>query len=122
MRDCPDPDSTALEREREIQYTSEGSHLETRCILTITYRPPTETQTWIAGVFLSGTPQRTDWRRQLDWYEQKLREFADAISPVWKLTPLEMPASLSHLATCINGRIRAIRPPSVPDLSRRDRR
>jgi type IV secretion system protein VirB4 len=114
VRSFPDPVGTALEREREIQYTWEGSHLETRCALTITYRPPTETQTRIARVFLSGTPQRTDWRRQLDWYEQKLREFADAIGPVWKLAPLELPALLSHLATCINGRMTLIRPPSVP--------
>ncbi len=83
VRRFPDPVSTALEREREIQYTAEGSHCETRCVLTITYRPPTETQTRIAGVFLSGMPQRTDWRRQLDWYQAKLREFVDAINPVW---------------------------------------
>jgi type IV secretion system protein VirB4 len=114
MRDFPDPVSTALEREREIQYSAEGSHFETRCVLTITYRPPTETQTRIAGVFLSGTPQRTDWLRQVDWYQQKLREFADAISPVWKLTPLELPALLSHLASCISGRMTMIRLPSVP--------
>jgi type IV secretion system protein VirB4 len=114
VRSFPDPVGTALERERELQYTSEGSHLETRCVLTITYRPPTETQTRIAGVFVSGTPQRIDWYRQLDWYRQKLREFVDAISPVWKLAQLELPALLSHLATCINGRLTAIRPPSVP--------
>jgi type IV secretion system protein VirB4 len=114
VRDFPDPVSTALEREREIQYSAEGRHFETRCVLTITYRPPTETQTRIAGIFLSGAPPRSDWRRQVDWYQQKLREFADAISPVWKLTPLELPALLSHLATCINGRMTVIRPPSVP--------
>jgi type IV secretion system protein VirB4 len=114
VRNFPDAVGAALEREREIQYTAEGSHLESRCILTITYRPPTETQTRIAGVFVSGMPQRTDWYRQLDWYQEKLREFADAISQVWKLTPLELAALLSHLATCINGRITVIRPPSVP--------
>jgi type IV secretion system protein VirB4 len=114
VRDFPDPVGAALEREREIQYTAEGSHLETRCILTTTYRPPTETQTRIAGVLISGTPRRTDWRRQLDWYQRKLREFADAISPVWKLTMLELPALLSHLATCISGRMTMIRPPGVP--------
>src|SRR5579863_6486928 len=114
VRHFPDLVSTALERERELQYTAEGSHCETRCVLTITYRPPTETQTRVAGVFLSGMPQRTDWRKQLDWFQSKLREFVDAISPVWKLTPLLLPELLSHLATCINGRITVIRPPSVP--------
>ncbi|MGH7879530.1 MAG: hypothetical protein ACREQD_08545, partial [Candidatus Binataceae bacterium] len=114
VRSFPDALGNALEREREIQYSAEGRHFETRCVLTITYRPPTETQTRIAGVFLSGAPQRADWRRQLDWFQQKLREFADAISPVWKLTQLSLPALLSHLARCINGRMTAITPPSTP--------
>jgi type IV secretory pathway VirB4 component len=37
-RAFPDPVSTALEREREIQYSTEGSHLETRCVIGINYR------------------------------------------------------------------------------------
>jgi type IV secretion system protein VirB4 len=114
VRTFPDPVSTALEREREIQYSIEGSHLETRCVLSITYRPPTETQTRIAGVFVSGAPHPADWRRQLDWYQQKLREFADAVSPVWQLTALSLPDLLSHLATCIHGRITSIVPQSTP--------
>ena len=39
-RTFPDPVSAALDREREIQYSAEGQHFETRCVLTITYRPP----------------------------------------------------------------------------------
>ena len=113
-RAFPDPLGAAMEQERKIQYSAEGRHFETRCVLTITYRPPADAQTRIAGVFVSGAPQRTSWRRQLDWYQRKLREFADAISPVWKLTALELPALLAHLAGCINGRLAAITPPSAP--------
>jgi type IV secretion system protein TrbE len=69
-RTFTDPLGTALERERALQYSAEGRHFETRCVLTITYRPPADAQTRMAGVFLSGTPQRTGWRRQLDWYQQ----------------------------------------------------
>ena len=65
-RTFPDPVSAALDREREIQYSAEGQHFETRCVLTITYRPPADAQTRIAGVFLSGAPKHTDWRRQLE--------------------------------------------------------
>src|SRR5271165_21780 len=81
-----DPVSATLDREREIQYSAEGQHFETRCVLTITYRPPADARTRIAGVFLSGTPNRTHWRRQLNWFKQKLREFEDAISSVWRLS------------------------------------
>src|SRR6266849_4067029 len=113
-RTFPDPVSATLDREREIQYSAEGEHFETRCILTITYRPPADVQTRIAGVFLSGAPKRSDWRRQLDWFKQRLREFGDAISPVRKLTPLDLPALLSHLVSCINGRISEIATPRSP--------
>jgi type IV secretion system protein TrbE len=113
-RTFPNPVSAALDREREIQYSAEGQHFETRCVLTITYRPPGDAQTRIGNVFLSGTAKRSDWRRQLSWFEQKLREFEDAISPVWKLTALEMPDLLSHLASCINGRMCEIAVPSTP--------
>ncbi|MGH7879455.1 MAG: hypothetical protein ACREQD_08165, partial [Candidatus Binataceae bacterium] len=113
-RTFPDPVSATLDREREIQYSAEGRHFETRCILTITYRPPADAQTRIAGVFLTGTPRCTDWRRQLDWFKQRLREFDDAISPVWKLTSLDMPALLSHLASCINGRMCEVAAPRTP--------
>ncbi|MBF6571571.1 MAG: conjugal transfer protein TrbE [Candidatus Binataceae bacterium] len=117
-RTFPDPVSAMLDREREVHYSAEGQHFETTCVLTITYRPPADVQTKIAGVFLSGAPKQVNWQRQLDWFKQRLREFADAISPVWKLTPLQMPALLSHLATCIIGRtcdIAAPRPPIFLD-------
>ena len=62
IRTFPDPVSATLDREREIQYSSEGQHFETRCVLTITYRPPPDAQTRVAGLFLSGAPARSSWR------------------------------------------------------------
>jgi type IV secretion system protein VirB4 len=105
VRAFPDPVSAAMDRERELQYSAEGRHFETKCILTITYRPPSDAQTRIADLFLSGSRSNQDWVRHLDWFKQRLREFTDAITPVWKTASLEMPALLSHLATCINGRL-----------------
>src|SRR6516162_903092 len=113
-RQFPDAVSATFDREREVQYCAEGQHFETDCVLTITYRPPADVQTKVAGIFLSGAPERVQWRRQLDWFKQRLREFEDAISPVWKLTPLGMPELLSHLVTCINGRLTQIAAPRPP--------
>ena len=76
-----------MDRERELQYSAEGQHFETRCVLTITYRPPADVQTKIAGVFLSGAPSRTDWSRHLDWFKQRLREFGDAFAHAATLAP-----------------------------------
>ena len=113
-RPFPDPVSATVDKEREVQYSTEDRHFETRCVLTIAYRPPPDVQTRVAGIFISGIPQHSHWRRQLAWFKQKLREFEDAISPVWKLTPLETDAFLSHLATCINGRICSLTTPGTP--------
>src|SRR5438105_10953546 len=114
IRNFPDPVSAMLDREREVHYSAEGNHFETKCILTITYRPPADIQTRMAGLFLSGSPQPSDWRRQLGWFQQRLREFADAISPIWKLTALDLPNLLSHLATCIHGPIGELLAPTQP--------
>src|SRR5487761_244930 len=113
-RTFPEPVSAMLDREREVHYSAEGQHFVTTCVLTFTYRPPADVQTKIAGVFLSGASKQVDWQRQLEWFKQRPREFADAIGSVWKLTPLEMPALLSHLATCIIGRICHITAPRPP--------
>jgi type IV secretion system protein VirB4 len=113
-RTFPDPVSSALDLERAIQYSAEGRHFETRCVLAITYRSPADAQTRIASAFLSGAPKHTDWRRQLNWFKRKLREFEDAISPVWKLAALDMGALLSHLASCINGRDCELVAPGTP--------
>src|SRR5216683_3023233 len=45
QRSFLDPVSATLDREREVHYSAEGCHFETRCVLTITYRPPAEIQT-----------------------------------------------------------------------------
>ena len=114
QRTFPDPVSATIDREREVQYSSEGRHFETRCVATITYRPPADAQNKFAGLFLSGAPENSHWRRHLDWFSQKLREFEDAISPVWKLSQLDLAALLSHLATCINGRMCEVSVPRTP--------
>ena len=52
--------------------------------------------------------------REREWFQQQLQEFADAISPVWKLVPLDMSALLSHITSCINGRMCQVRAPRHP--------
>jgi type IV secretory pathway VirB4 component len=87
-RQFPDAVSAALDREREIQYSTEGQHLETRCIMTITYRPPGDNETRVTRLLFTGKHDRSDRRRLVKWFKQKLRECEDAIGPVWKLTAL----------------------------------
>ncbi len=113
-RTFPDPISATLDHECALHYASEGRHFETKCVLTVTYRPPSDAQTRMVGLIMSGAPKRIDWRRQLEWFKERLREFADAMSPVLKLMPLDLPALFSHITTCINGRVCEVAAPRRP--------
>jgi type IV secretion system protein VirB4 len=112
-REFPDPVSAAVDRENELHYSTEGEHFENRCVLTITCRRPSEILSAGAAWFMPDAP-RAGGRRQLEWFKQRLHEFADAISPVWKLTPLDMPALLSHITSCVNGRMSRVAAPRGP--------
>ena len=61
--------------------------------------------------FVSGRPAASDRERQREWFKQQLQEFAAAISPVWKLAPLAMSELLSHITSCINGRMCQLKAP-----------
>lgn len=111
VRTFPDPVSAIIDREREVQYSIEGAHFESRCVLAITYRPPPDLQARATSLFFSGAPVRINWRRQLDFFKQRVREFLDAIAPIWKMSALDLDALLSHLSTCIHGEMRRITAP-----------
>ena len=87
----PDPVSAAIDREREIQYSAEGQHFETECVLTITYRPPADVQTQNRWRFPLGRAQAEPTGG--DSSTGSSRRFATLKTrsvPVWKLTPLRL--------------------------------
>ena len=44
-----------------------------------------------------GRADDADREREREWFQQQIQEFVDAISPVWKLAPLEMSrAAVAH--------------------------
>jgi len=108
----PDPVSSMIDHEGALHYAQEGRHYETRTVLSMACRRPSEVQSRVGRAFVSGLPKDADRQRQREWFRQQLQEFADAISPVWKLAPLKMPELLSHITTCINGHMCQVKAPS----------
>ena len=105
--------------EAALHYAQEGNHFETRCVLTIACRRTSPVQTRLGGAFISGAPDGGDREREREWFKQQLQEFVDAISPVWKLAPLDLSALLSHITSCINGRMCQVKAPRASGAARR---
>ena len=113
-----DPVSAMIGHEAALHYAQEGNHYETRCVLTIACRRTSAVETRLGGTFISGAGG-ADREREREWFKQQLQEFVDAISPVWKLTPLDLSALLSHITSCINGRMCQVKAPAASGPARR---
>ncbi len=109
-----DPVSAMLGHEAALHYAREGNHFESRCILSIACRRASVVQSRLGGAFISGMSVGADREREREWLKQQLQEFVAAVAPVWKLTPLEVSPHLSHITSCINGRICEVRAPGHP--------
>lgn len=106
-----DPVSGMIGHEGALHYQQEGRHYESRTVLAVACQKLSEIQARLGSAFVTGTRER-----EREWFNQQIADFADAMSPVWKLTPLDADALLSYLTSCINGyecRVRAPRG-SVP--------
>src|ERR1700733_3200303 len=109
-RQFADPVSSMIGHEGAIHYAQEGLHYESRTVLTIACKKTSETQSRLGNVFVTGAIEQ-DRDREREWFNQQLRDFVDAMSPVWKLTRLGMDQLLSHITTCINGSISHVKAP-----------
>ena len=106
-----DPVSSMIDHEGALHYAQEGRHHESRTVITIAWRPPSAMESRAGRLFVSDDPTASDRQREREWFQQQLQEFVAAISPVWKLVPLAMSPLLSHITTCINGRMCQVKAP-----------
>ncbi|MGA2410970.1 MAG: hypothetical protein ABSG46_11360 [Candidatus Binataceae bacterium] len=100
-----DPVSSMIDHEGALHYTQEGRHHESRTVITIAWRPPSAMHSRAGRAFVTGGPAASDRERQREWFKQQLQEFPAAINPVWKLARPAMSVLLSHITSCINGRM-----------------
>lgn len=112
VRIMADPVSAMIDHEAALHYAEEGRHFESQTIITIAWRAPSPRQGRVGRAFISGQRgKQTSRDREREWFEQQMEEFIAAMKPVWKLTRLDVDAMLSHLTTCINGRVAKVKAP-----------
>ncbi len=108
-RAFPDPVGQLIGHEGDLHYAQEGRHFESTTVFSIACRRLSETQSRLSGVFVSGAGESRE--REREWYKHQLQDFADALSPAFKLRLLGMSELLSHITTCINGCVSEVRAP-----------
>ena len=117
VRTFPDPVSSMIDHEGALHYAEEGAHHESRTVLTVAWRPPSVIENRMEQFLLAGAPDSNDHERQREWLKRELHQFRAAMTPVWKMEPLDTSAQLSHFTTCINGRMsRVVAPRGVVPL------
>src|SRR5271166_2439632 len=109
----PDPTTALIERERELHYLAEGRHLETGFTLSLTYRPPSDYQSRATRPFFSRHGEdKPDWHRTLEYFQEAVAEFEQALSNHFRVRPMDDGEMLSFLESCILGRPMYVRPPA----------
>ncbi len=89
-----DPVSSMIDHEGALHYAQEGRHHESRTVLSIAWRRPSEMQSRIGRAFVSGVAKDTDRSREREWLKQQLQQFTDAMNPVCQLVPITVPGLL----------------------------
>jgi type IV secretion system protein VirB4 len=106
----PDCTTALIDRERELHYTTEGTHLETSFTLSLTYRPPPDYQSRPAEVFFARGHQNLGTDRTLRYFQDTADELEQALSNHLRIRRMDDSEMLSFLESCIIGRSAFVRP------------
>lgn len=110
----PDPLSYLIDRRRAHAFRS-NQHFETSYYLSLTYMPPAERQTRLAGTFMSTSQDGVDYTRILEGYRAQIKQTLDLLA---RLVPeaelLESSALLTYLHSTISSKKHQVQLPAVP--------
>ena len=105
----PDPATRLIEHERELHYRAEGTHYETGLYLSLTYRPPSERESWGRQLFF--TQSTPDDERNLAHFLTTSDALAHDLSAHLQLEALNSGELLSLIESFIVGEQVSVRPP-----------
>jgi len=124
----PDRTTRLIDDERRNQYKSAGSHFESRYVLSLTFLPPMDAESRVAGFFIEDerSDQKSTGVQALARFKSALAQCEDGLSGCLRLHRLRgrhLTANqafphvedefLAHLNTCITGIDHPISLPSV---------
>src|SRR5439155_1749486 len=111
----PDPTTRLIDDERRERYTADGTHFESGCYLSLTYRPPAEIENRVSAFFLEGDGGRQrGWDQILEIFKKTVTDIEDALSARLTLERLNSGELLTYLHTCITGLRHRVRVPTIP--------
>jgi len=93
-----------IDDERRAAYASAGQRFETSYVLSVTWLPPSEADSRLRSLMLSGRrARRVDWDQMLGAYRRSLRALSDRLGSRLVLEPLDADALVTHLHACLTG-------------------
>lgn len=101
-----------IDDECRAAYASAGRRFETSYVLSVTWLPPSETDSRVRSWLVSGRrSRRVDWDAMLGAYRRSLRALADRLGSRLVLEPLGADALVTHLHGCLTGSATTLRAP-----------
>jgi type IV secretion system protein TrbE len=109
----PEPVTQLIENQRERVYRAPRTHLETALSMSITYRPPSETEGRVQRLFI--TDPVPDDERNLRYFLEITDALAHDLTAYLRLDPMNSDDALSFYESCILGEQVQIRAPKLPN-------
>lgn len=111
----PDPVTSMIDEERRRHYKAEGTHYESVYVLTITYLSPTDTESRLSQLFVSGSGTKgADVEVSLRTFKAQIDAIQDMLSARLSVVPMTSEDLLTHLHLCITGLNHHVRMPAIP--------
>ena len=117
QRDCffPDPVSRAIDEERRRRFEKEGSHLETRYALTLTWRLPSASEQKLAKLVVSNPREaENDLQRHIRAFRDRIDNLMGILRGRFKVHLMSSDDLLTHYHECLTGLDHPVRTPTIP--------
>lgn len=111
----PDPITRLIDEERRRHYQAEGMHYESVYVLTVTYLTPTDTESRLSRLFVSGSGGKgADVEAPLRTFQAQISALQDMLSARLTVVPMNSGDLITHLHLCITGCNHRVRMPTIP--------
>jgi type IV secretion system protein TrbE len=109
----PDPITQLIENKRAQHYQAQSAHLETALSMSITYRPPSETENRARRLFF--TDPAPDDERNLQYFVEATDALANDLGAHLRLEAMSSDEALSFYESCIIGEQVRLWAPKIPN-------
>lgn len=110
----PSPALQAMEAERKNQFTTCGTHFETRCTVMITYTPPKESWARWEHIIIRNGRSALDYDEILERFKQSWAESKSLLGSIFDVRPLSSEDLVAECHAALTGHTESILIDEVP--------